>query len=657
MRILRGQSNSEVSSKGFALFVLGLIVATFIGGAVRTVLNSDSIQKRLLEEVQRRWPDVTIEIGQMRGQLSRGIWPGLAFHFENLRVTRRSCAGNSVRVDVEHLEAPLKLWSLWNGQAKLGDALAQGLRVSVFRQACLGSEDTRSESDPVPAAVKNDSVEEPALEELSEVAPDNPMKAEAVSPVRWEPLRAALDSLEVDHAEFTSEVEPSLKTVFRNLNVQIGSILTMTGEVELRKSVQGASLTHQMTFQVEADEKQADLNLRGKFKEGSLKWNVKVDLRDRKFHQEVVVHQLPTKDLLAELFHLGLLHDETIIKSFWLTCQASQDGVLSDWKAQPVRLSECRLDGVNGKIELKEAQINLNEKRLEQPAVLQVTQMQIAPVLEALRRDTMSRVFSRLGTWTGQIEFTSFEKWNLSGLLSNLEIIFSSQSVRGKQVVNSVRVELARERDEVKGRLGEFDLAEGQLEGEARLLLDSQVKTGRIFLDFQKISLSSGVQKILIGGQVEPLQLKGEGRLLDGDLEGLTVSASSSRVEGPGWKFANMVTQIIFKNSVASLRASAREVTVDGTWSHFSKVKTLYAPLEVRQFEWSDLSAQIEISARGGDIQTFVARDFARNIRVLGKGLWERDRDLTGSLSLISEKGKRLFSILGRQSQLSIEPL
>src|ERR1051326_8861721 len=91
MRILRGQSNLEVSSTGFALFVVGLVLATFVGGAVKTALSSDRVHQFIVSELKSRFPKQDIQIGATEVLLSRGFWPGFGLRVLNLVVKQDTC--------------------------------------------------------------------------------------------------------------------------------------------------------------------------------------------------------------------------------------------------------------------------------------------------------------------------------------------------------------------------------------------------------------------------------------------------------------------------------------------------------------------------------------------------------------------------------------
>src|SRR5262249_30599192 len=160
----------------------------------------------------------------------------------------------------------------------------------------------------------------------------------------------------------------------------------------------------------------------------------------------------------------------------------------------PVQIRNCKLDGGQGKVEVAEAQIPVNgEQFIEKPITFTATNLQLAPILEALRRDTLPKVFAKLGSWTGQVVLAAKDKWIVVGQLSAIEVIFSSQSVRGKQIVNSIHTELARDHEVVTGRLNGIEMVDGIADGEAKVTLDPLLKTGAVELKFKEFLLNSSI--------------------------------------------------------------------------------------------------------------------------------------------------------------------
>jgi hypothetical protein len=113
MRILRSRSDQEISSAGFALFVAGLIVAGFVGGAIRTLLSSDQIQNRILTELQAALPALLVRMEPAKVTLARGIWPGLSITISKLHLTKPEACGETFgTLELENINLPLEIFPL-----------------------------------------------------------------------------------------------------------------------------------------------------------------------------------------------------------------------------------------------------------------------------------------------------------------------------------------------------------------------------------------------------------------------------------------------------------------------------------------------------------------------------------------------------------------
>src|SRR6185312_7339483 len=136
MRIFRGQSNLEVSSKGFAWFVVGLVLATFVGGAARTVLNSTQVHERIVTELKNRFPRHEFQVGQTEILLSRGIWPGLALRVHDVTFKQEVCGKLSFLLTMPQTTLPLDLLSLIRGNIRLNDVEVEGGNIHLDYHDC-----------------------------------------------------------------------------------------------------------------------------------------------------------------------------------------------------------------------------------------------------------------------------------------------------------------------------------------------------------------------------------------------------------------------------------------------------------------------------------------------------------------------------------------
>ena len=136
MRILRGKSDLEVSSQGFAWFVVGLVLATFIGGAVRTILSSDQVHKRIVSELKARFPKHEFTLGKTEVLLSSGLWPGLGLRVQNLSFKQETCDKLSFTLEVPEAILPVDMLSLRKRKVRLGRVELSKGRIHLNYRPC-----------------------------------------------------------------------------------------------------------------------------------------------------------------------------------------------------------------------------------------------------------------------------------------------------------------------------------------------------------------------------------------------------------------------------------------------------------------------------------------------------------------------------------------
>src|SRR3954467_10516386 len=119
MRILQSRSDQEVSSTGFALFMAGLILAGFVGGAIRTLLSSDQIQNRILTELQTALPALQVKMESAHVSLARGIWPGLSIAIPKLHLVKAEACGETYgTLELEDISLPLDIFTFLRSRVR-----------------------------------------------------------------------------------------------------------------------------------------------------------------------------------------------------------------------------------------------------------------------------------------------------------------------------------------------------------------------------------------------------------------------------------------------------------------------------------------------------------------------------------------------------------
>lgn len=641
MRILRGQSNLEVSSKGFALFVVGLVLATFLGGALRTVLNSDQLHQRIVTELKNRFPKHEFEIGQTEVLLSRGIWPGLGLKVHNLTFKQDVCGKLSFVLSIPMATLPLDILRLLRGRLRLNDVEIEGGGLHLDYRDCppkgspIGEFATSAKRPLPPAPPQHRSLTVPQL--------------------NWQEASRFMDGLELKNFAITYEKNPTWKLVFNTAYLALADEISFQAQVDVEKSLPFGTLTHPVDFELHGDKNVMQWNFNADFKEGHVHVGGSLDMSNQAGLVKASFRQVPVRDLMSEAFQMGLVDHELKLKATWLSCSLKWEGRLENLTEMPVNLRDCRIEGGYGRAELDQADLWMNGgDNFKVPAHLKISQLQLLPVVEALNRQILPAVLSRLGTWTGALDFTSATAWQLNGNLENAEIVFSNQTLMGKQTIDKLHTQVKKAGVKIAAKIDDVVFHEGEFLGSVEFELSSDWRDGTFRTQIEKFLLSPSIQKLLVGGSIGPLKGQGQGALSAGELSQWNGTFSIPDIKGEGWAAETLQLHSNFQGGSVHLDGTAKSASVDSGWRLSSQLHSVWAK-GPDQAAWRDLNAKVEIQKNGGIVHSFSAFEVPEGIPWKGKGKWVRDGAFTGTLSNGFGKKFQTFALHGEKGSLSVE--
>lgn len=615
MRILRGQSNLEVSSTGFALFVVGVVLATFLGGAARTALRSEQVHTRIVNELRARFPKQDIQIGATEVLLSRGIWPGIGLKVEGLSMKQDVCGHLSFVLNIPHAVLPLSLWSLWNGRLRLNSIEIDGGEMHLDYRDCPRAEESGREKNEAHAKTP---AEAPAHRSIQ------------TPHIDWSALAQYMDGLDLKNFTITYEKNPTWKLVFTSAYLALGRDIAAQAVVDVEKSLPFGTLSHVVDFELRGDSSIMQWNVSTDFKEGHVRVNGSVDPSSEAGLVKVIVKQMPIKDLMSELYQMGAVGQDLKLKATWLSCTFKWEGHWTSYSEMPIAVRDCRVEGAYGAAELAAADVWLEgPDYFRVPAKFKVSELQLQPVAEALNRQVLPAVLSRLGVWSGTLEFTNKENWKIDGLLSGPEMVFSSQSVHGKQAIDHMHTELQKTSGKIHGQIKNVTVHDGLFDGVVGFELSDDWRTGVFQTRIDRFSLSPAIQKLLVGGSIGPISGQGTGRLENGELADFKGEFSLPDITGEGWHADNVRLRSQFAREIVQIEASARTASVDDSWKYFPQFRQVrMGDRDVKSASWRDLNAKLQVHKGGGSIQNISAAfepapGHAENWR--GRGSWVRD--------------------------------
>jgi hypothetical protein len=629
---LRGKSNLEVSSQGFAWFVVGLVLASFIGGAVRTLLSSNAVHTRIVSELRNRFPKQQFEIEQTEVLLSRGIWPGLGLRLRNVTFRQETCGKLSFVLDVPEAILPVDLFSLRHGRVRLGHAELKDGKIHFDYKPCPKADEA--------AVAENEFSTKPKKPMISAHSLD------------WRKAGEHLKAVDLTNFEVTYEQNATWKILVHSLNVDLGDDLYAHGILDVQKSLPFGTLSHRVDVDALGDDQVMQFGLRSEFKEGFLNLKGSLDMNNAAAMVQVNARQLPLKDVMSELYQMGFLERDVALKTTWLSCGLHWEGSIAQPSSSPVRAQDCKIEGGYGRVDLESAEFFTDAgKAFKAPAKLKVTKLQVQPLLEVLGREVLPAVLPKPGVWSGAISYSGPKEWDLDGFLENVEVAFSNHSVRGKQLLEKMHTRVAKMGAKIEAKLDEIVVRDGDFRGVLQFTLQEDWRNGRFEADVERLRLSPNIQNLLIGGKVGNLKFKGEGSLTGGELSRWEGQFELEALAGSGWTGEAISVKSRYSSGIFHLDGKIDRVSVTPDCVLYSQLHDVYPQAE-GEVRWRDVAAKVDIHANGGTIPLAQATLEGPTHPVWKlKGSWIRDGEFNAGLS--TGKGKT-FSLNGEKGDLRV---
>jgi hypothetical protein len=644
MRILRSRSDHEVSSTGFALFVAGLVIAGFIGGALRTLLSSDQIQARILTELQTALPSVDIKMDTAKVSLARGFWPGISISIPKLRLQKpESCGETAGNLELEGLDLPLDVIALLRSHVHWSVVSVRSLSLNFRRQNC-------AKKDPEPIAKAET---KPGTKESSGELPKEKDLNEQIGKTfdGVEKIGDHISGVHIGHAVVASLDDPTWHLDIDNFDLDFSRKVFLNAKLNFQKTFPGGTIEHAATLKADATKEQFKWELRSPMKEGAILWNGIADREKDSVIQKITIRQLPLKDVLAEFQSWMDSSKGGSPRFIWLSCDLDQTGKLSNFAKLPLTVSDCKIDGEGEQIVVNPGQQIWVWERvpLHEPLVLNVNHLSLQTLFDLFGQKGLPAILPKPGQWTGEIQFTHPKKWQMLGNLEGAEVIFSNQSVRGKQIVSKMKTALREENSQISGELSDVALTDGSADGKIEFKLDPTFRNGDYRVELSSFALSPSVQTLMAGGVATAMALSGHGRIENGDLSVWKGQARWKSMEGQGWRVTEPRLDTEFEGGkfLIHLQMQAADLGADFPYAPFAE-----KILGGAQGMWRlrDGAAQAAVNKTGGSIKEIRVRGPSGKVLKF-QGEWERGGDLSGALDFSGKK----YRVHGHDGHLSIE--
>ena len=126
----------DVRGNGWFLFFCGLLVSTFIGGAVRSLLSPEQLRNWVEPYIAQKELPIEIHFDRIELKLSDYLLPRFGVVIHDVRLeAKESCLTRS-QVHIDHIYFPIELSSLLTSRLKLNHVAANKVEVLWRSSVC-----------------------------------------------------------------------------------------------------------------------------------------------------------------------------------------------------------------------------------------------------------------------------------------------------------------------------------------------------------------------------------------------------------------------------------------------------------------------------------------------------------------------------------------
>jgi hypothetical protein len=616
------------SNRAWLLVLVGVLISSFLGGAIRVLSSKDRVTEFVENIVQQTEPKFSITFSSADLRLADGLKPILAVELSDLVIKAKdACITNTV-LEANHIVVPLQMIPFFASHVRFGDVHADKVLVALREATCETAHVAQNDDD------------------VDAIAP-----LERFFQQRWniEVVRTAnyLQSLQVNHLTvqrndelwFTAEnsvlsFDPDKKRSNIAGRLTLGPKWIGTTPVGAF-DIDGRINADNLSFKAHGDVREGQVQIAAEWRVNSGQVTYNADLTD-----------LPFQSVLSFVQHWGALvefkptlHDE------WFSCGLHFSGDIRNMTKKPLDLKGCRLYGDLGAWELQSTSLLLNQPL---PLTVRMNDVDVLRWLQSFGWGSTWGVVAEFGRFTGEFTLQSANDFKLRGVLTNMMVYLSSLRDRAKQKVQSMNLDLLFSHDKFVGDVRQVKIENGELHGVINVDMNLSGE-GDFSLAFDRVVLASPVQRVVWGGLAPDAALYGNGHMVESQLTEFTGRAELSALETHHWEMQNLKSTVHYKDRVWSFQPTAEKFVLrpESKWLRF--VNTIGAAMEPhpREIVFRHLSAESDLSETGGHWLKFRATVPDGKTVVVSSGEWDDKAQIHGSLSADYNHGQHQSWAIG----------
>lgn len=608
------------SGRGWIYFILGCLLALFLGGAIRVALSPKRIQNEISARLDKAKVNVAIEGLQV--SLNDGIWPRLGFFSSRMTITPKVGCEAWEEIVVENLYLPLG----WHH-----DALA-------FRTLEADQVRVRAREEPCPENI----LKPTSSEDVKTLAASQDFTTLAD---RWRHEVANFQKYlnQVRIHKLTIATGNGRELAFQNLDL-IAEAWPVRMSFDWMLSGVGW-----IQAQVQGQEDNLELKFNSAVKEGQAKGVAQFDLVQGQLQSELDIQHWPLQHLVDQARVWGA-KTSFAPKSTWFTCRVKSVSAWAQIKSALLDFDNCSISGSLGTVQLEDLKFRADAIEKFSPFRVVVEKLDLRQLTQSLGHEGLSGVLTEFGWLSGNLDIKGLHDLSWKGQLNDAVLQFSSGGRRVYQKITTSALDLQLKDEKLTGLLQKFVLDRGQITGRIQIDLDQNIRNGFLLVQLPNVELNPEVQNTMIDGQFSGLSLQGRVAIEQGQIQSWVGDVSADKIQTRYLAAQGIKVKTNFIEQKLSGRGKVAQILVNPDHSIYSKLQAQWGesePGHPMQFNIED--TQFTVDKTGLQWKQLFAKLKKQNIS--GYGFWQFDGPVSGEIMLASEHQKKLKWHLKGSSQ------
>lgn len=678
-----------MSSQGpWISFICCVLIASFVGGAVRLFFSTESIRQAVKEYVEREKPPFELVVESINVSLSKGLWPRLGVEVRNLQIFSLDPCTLGVKLHVEQAYLPVSLLSLLGRQLKFGKVWATDVqldRLSCSHGGVVGESDGKLGEAVVGKSVgepSGDLIEAPSSL-LSSQESEN-QKDQEDQENRW--VQREIKRVQAFMKQRWALEIRRFSRWMRGLNVEnlrishggkhliqveeISTYLPSNGErliIEsswrpLEEWVKGLDFI-QMRWEIDSITQQLFATVR--IKEGRIRLNARTNIENLHFDTDIDVRHLPLKAIGQTFGKYSYVKLGFQPKMFWLNCQGRWGGLLSHWKESRIKTTSCQFVGAKGRVYFSDLDIRPWQKPVIRKMSMRISDLSMRKVFKSLTGFKVQGFFNNdFGILNGKVDFLPKTGWEGSLNFKDMSLIFSRGGKRRSQRIHEIQLGGSYKKGRgLLARVNYIQIENGTFYGDVVLYLDEYLQDGLFHTKIKALNFAPEIQELMVGHSLAPLYLDLSVRISQGSWQAWEVEVGSNQVHGQYFGVNGIHFRGRLKKEILEGKVRIQKSSFTSKHPYFPWLMPLFLGQkkekgsEENRVVFKDVVATLLIHKGGGAWELASGREWNDSFTFTSSGHWQRQGNLGGKVIIKnSEYPHLIWDVVGRVRSPTLWP-